>query len=256
MLKTTFVSFALVYVFLVIYAWLVSDFVIFRPPPPSYVHTPEFVVLRTKSGTPVTARYLKTPQSSVTLLLSHGNAEDIGHLENFLSAWQKRGFSILTYDYPGYGTSGGTPSSQGALEAAQAAYLYLREQGVKSEAIIPYGRSLGGALAAFLAARYPTGKILLESTFVSAFRVLTYYPILPFDKFNTIAELKHVKAPILFIHGTEDTVIPFWHGKKLYDSSPSLHKEFFWVEGASHNNLVEIAKEAYFKTIENFLLKK
>jgi fermentation-respiration switch protein FrsA (DUF1100 family) len=51
---------------------------------------------------------------------------------------------------------------------------------------------------------------------VSAFRVLTRVPLLPFDKFSNGKNIRHVHCPVLIMHSRRDTVIPFWHGQKAF----------------------------------------
>lgn len=253
MLKSLIISLALFYLILAIYAVLVSDFLIFRPHASSYTDEVPLFKLKTESGIPFSALYLEVKSAPLTLLFSHGNAEDLGDFVDFLTEWQKRGFSVLAYDYPGYGTSEGRPTTKNAKEAAKAAYIYLVEQGIRPEQIVVYGRSLGGSLASYTAARYPVGGIILESAFLSAFRVLTYYPILPFDKLIAANDLAHIEVPMLFIHGTKDRTIPFFHGRKLFEAAISPKKQHFWVEGAGHNDLLQVAGESYFDTVEKFL---
>lgn len=253
MLKSIIVSLLLFYLFFAIYAVLISDFLIFRPHASSYTDEPPFFKLKTEDGVAFSAIYLKVEHSPLTLLFSHGNAEDLGDLVDFLTEWQKRGFSVLAYDYPGYGTSEGRATTQNAKAAAKAAYLYLMEQTIRPEQIVPFGRSLGGGLASYVAANYPVRAIILESSFLSAFRVLTYYPILFFDKFKTVEDLPHIEVPILFIHGTKDRTIPFFHGRKLFEAATSPHKQHLWVAGAGHNDLLQTAGASYFDTVETFL---
>ena len=97
------------------------------------------------------------------------------------------GFSVFAYDYHGYGASGGKANEQNAYEDHDAAYLYLTQVlQVPADRIIAHGRSLGGAVAIDLASRKPLGGLVVESSFLCAFRVVTGYPIFPFDNFETL----------------------------------------------------------------------
>ena len=118
-----------------------------------------------------------------------------------------------------------TPPWPGS-EDVEAAYAYLvNELGVAPQRIIVLGRSVGSGPATYLASRKPVGALLLESPFVSAFRVVTGIPILPFDKFNNLSRIGQVHCPALVVHGTADRVVAFWHGRKLYEAAnePKLH---------------------------------
>jgi fermentation-respiration switch protein FrsA (DUF1100 family) len=102
-----------------------------------------------------------------------------------------------------------------------------------------------------LAARKPAAGVILQSPFVSAFRVVTHVPLLPFDRFRNYKEIRQVRSPILIIHGEQDSVVPFWHGKKLYDLA-AQPKQFFAVPRADHNDLDLIAGPNYPKAIQSF----
>jgi len=76
----------------------------------------------------------------------------------------------------------------------------------------------------------------LESAFVSAFRVMTVWPIFPFDKFNNIAKIGRVQSPILILHGTQDDVVPFYHGQWLFETAREP-KQFFTAKSSGHDVL-------------------
>ena len=241
-----------VYIGLAVVTWLVADKLIFQPQTASYVDGPDVIKLETADGETISARYYPAPGAEHTILFSHGNAEDIGHVEPFSLDLRNGGFAVLTYDYRGYGTSGGVPSEENLYEDIDAAYRYLTEElRVPPEKIIVHGRSLGGGPSADLAARRPVGGLILESTFTTAFRTLTRYRLVPFDKFRNVAKLTMSKCPVLIIHGREDQTIGFHHGEALFDSAPGL-KYFLWVDNAGHNDLVDVAGESYLKAIRDF----
>jgi fermentation-respiration switch protein FrsA (DUF1100 family) len=93
--------------------------------------------------------------------------------------------------------------------------------------------------------------LILESSFVTAFRVVTRIPLVPFDKFRNIYKIKQVQCPVLVIHGRDDKTIPFWHGEKLFEAAnePKLN---FWVDGAGHNDLFWVAGNRYWDMIKEF----
>ena len=162
---------------------------------------------------------------------------------------------MLGYDYEGYGTSEGNPSEEAAYQDVDAAYDYLvRVKAVPAECIIVHGWSLGGAVSADLALRRPVTGLVLESTFVSAFRVVTTYPILPFDRFRTAAKLERVHCPVLVIHGTDDEVIGLRNGKMLFEKAHEP-KRYVWIQGGRHGNLSIMAREEYQKALKEFASK-
>lgn len=208
--------------------------------------------LKTVGGDQISALFLQNEQAAFTILYSHGNAEDLGTVRDKLEALRRMGYSVLGYDYEGYGLSHGKPSEDAAYRDINAAYEYLTvAQRVPSDRIIAYGWSLGGAVAADLASREPLAGLVLESTFVSAFRVMTRVPLLPFDKFRTLAKLDRVGCPVLVMHGDQDEVIEFWHGQTLYEQAKEPKRKL-WVSGAGHGGLESLAGDDYRRALTEF----
>ena len=229
-----------------------SDGLIFLPHASSYKDGPDVLKLTTRTGKKISALYLPNPQAKFTLLVSHGNAEDLGDDRFWLEELQRAGFSVLAYDYEGYGTSEGKPGEQAAYDDENAAYDYLTQtMKIATDRIIIYGRSVGSGPAVHLAARKPAAGLILQSPFVSAFRVLTRIPLLPFDKFPNYKDIRKVHCPVLIIHGDSDTVIPPWHGKKLYDLADEP-KKFVSISGADHNDLEMVAGKSYIEALQQF----
>jgi fermentation-respiration switch protein FrsA (DUF1100 family) len=240
-----------VYAGLFVYARVFGDSIIFQPPRSTYQDTSEVIKL-TSGGVSISAVHLKNADAAYTILFSHGNAEDLGTLRPTLEELRTLGFSVFAYDYRGYGTSAGTSSEETAYQDVDAAYDYLtRIEKLPPERIVALGRSLGGAIAIDLASRKPLGGLIVESSFVSAYRVLTRFPIYPFDKFKSLSKIGSVHCPVLVIHGTSDEVISFWHGVKLFETA-NEPKQSYWVQGAGHNNLFDVAGPAYGETLAKF----
>ena len=240
------------YLALLTYAWLFSEGAIFLPHPSSYRDSPAILKLATRGGQSISALYLPNPQARYTLLVSHGNAEDLGDDRYWLEDLRRAGFGVFAFDYEGYGTSQGRPSEQGAYEDEEAAYDYLVGRlGVRPDRIIIFGRSVGSGPAVYLASRKPAAALILQSPFLSAFRVLTRVPLLPFDRFPNYKRIGHVRCPVLVIHGPNDNVIPFWHGEKLYELANDP-KQHYWVQGADHNDLDAVAGPSYGEALKAF----
>ena len=233
-------------------AWLIPDKLIFRPPNPSY--TDDFAILRllTSDGETIAAKFYENESAAFTILFSHGNAEDIGHVEPFAKQLRDSGFALLAYDYRGYGLSEGTASEEKAYRDIGAAYDHLvRDRGVPPAKIILHGRSLGGGVAVDLAARRPVGGLILESTFTSASRVLTEFRIFPFEKFDNFGKIVKVSCPVLVIHGKMDSTIPFHHGETLFSAIRSP-KRSLWIDNAGHNDLFYKSRQRYLEAIVEF----
>jgi pimeloyl-ACP methyl ester carboxylesterase len=196
--------------------------------------------------------HLPNPQARYTLWFFHGNAEALGDLEPLLQAMRDAGFSVFAFDYPGYGVSDGKPSEATLYAASRAAREYLRgELKVSAAQTLMYGRSLGSGPAVQMATEERVGGLVIQSGFMSAFRVVTRIPVLPFDQFKNLGKLPRVKSPVLVIHGERDEVISFAHGKALF-AAAAEPKRKLWVAGAGHNNLIEIAGQRFWTALRDF----
>ncbi|MCT7948656.1 alpha/beta hydrolase [Ancylothrix sp. C2] len=245
-------SVVFVYACVCVYGYFFTEKQIFQPQISTYQESRDMLKLTSANGKRISAVYLPNAKASFTVLYSHGNAEDLGDIRPYLQQLHRLGFSVFAYDYQGYGTSEGTPSEQNAYADINAAYNYLTQSLKISPArIIVYGRSVGSGPSVDLASRERVAGLILESAFVSAFRVVTKIPILPFDKFANIDKIGRVRCPVLVMHGTADDLIPLWHGEALFKAA-NPPKHYFWVEGGGHNDLVEVAGERYDKVIQDF----
>lgn len=247
---------AIGYTALLVYAWLGSDGMIFLPPPPSYGDGPELRKIPTPDGVALAALYLPYPGARYTLVYFHGNAEDLGSLAPHLHDLRDRlGVSVLGWDYRGYGLSGGRSGEPETLRDAHTVMAYVTGTlGVPPDRVILYGWSLGGGPATEIAATQQVRGLILQSAFTSAFRVMTHIRILPFDKFVVLEKLPRVTCPVLVIHGTADRTIPFSHGLRNYAALPGP-KYHLWVDGAGHNDLIEVAGDAYWRALEDFVAR-
>jgi fermentation-respiration switch protein FrsA (DUF1100 family) len=238
------------YLCLSLYACTMADRMIFQPQPPSYADSADIIKVEVEDGQRISAVYLPNPDADLTVLYSHGNAEDLGDIAPFLRSLHDHGYSVFAYDYRGYGTSDGKPSEKNAYRDAEAAYAYVTGGlRVPPERVAVHGRSLGGALACYLAAERPVGGLVMQSSFVSAFRVVTQYPLLPFDKFRNLRRIGQVECPVLVMHGTADRVIPEWHGRKLFAAAPEP-KLYLPLEGADHNDPVWQRYPEYWQALD------
>ncbi|MGH9509211.1 MAG: alpha/beta hydrolase [Terriglobales bacterium] len=251
-MRSLLFTFGSVYVFFLFYLYFFGDSLVFFPPPSSYRDSTRILKIPGRDGVRISAVYLPNPAARYTLLFTHGNAEDIGHNFDYLERVQAAGFSVFAWDYRGYGTSEGRPSEQNLYEDSEAAYEYLTATlKVPPERIIPLGRSLGGAAATHIAASRPVGALILESSFTSGQKMLTPVRIFPFDRYLNLDRLQKIHCPVLVIHGTADTTIPFRHGEALF-ATANHPKQSWWVQGAGHNDLYYVAGPAYEKQLQGF----
>lgn len=247
------VLFVMVYGGVTMGARSISDSMIFVPDYGSRVEPPGAFRIRVDETIWVSAVYLPNPAARFTLWYFHGNAEALGDLEPRLTQLRDSGFAVLAVEYPGYGVSPGTPREDTIYAANRAALQHVRDElRIPLDRVLLYGRSVGGGPAVELAANESFAGLVLESAFVSAFRVLTRWPLLPGDKFKNLKKLPRVRCPVLVMHGRHDRVIPFWHGERLHAAVRGPRQKF-WVDGAGHNDLLEVADETYWAALSDFV---
>ncbi len=245
-------STVIIYGTVMVYGLFFTHWQLFTPPEPSYQDDPDIQVLDLGTGPPIAVLLLPNPDDHFTVLHCHGNAEDLGLVKPHLEALRDAGFNVLTWDYRGYGQSGGRASVWNVHRDAAAVYEHATEAiGVPGDRIIVHGRSLGGGAACKLAAEHEVAGLVLESTFTSAFRAGLPFPIVPFDKFNNRKNLRRSDVQVLIIHGEDDELIPIEHSKKLLEIA-GPRAQTWWVEGAGHNDLAEVAGSAYFEAFREF----
>lgn len=197
------------------------------------------------------------------LLYLHGNGFNIGANIAHATRFHQLGFSVLLVDYRGYGRSGGGfPSESQVYQDAEAAWNYLiQERQIPGNQIFVYGHSLGGAIAIDLAVSHPEAAgLILESTFTSMqamaalSRQFRIFPIklLLNQRFDSITKVKLLKMPVLFIHGTADSLVPVEMSKMLF-AVAAEPKQIFLVPAAGHNDVADVAGSEYLQTIKEFV---
>jgi len=218
----------------------------------------ESVKLVTSDTIQLDGWYIPASQARGVVLFCHGNAGNISHRLDSLLLFNKLGLSTLIFDYRGYGRSQGKPSEQGTYQDAEAAWQYLtQERGVLPPKIILFGRSLGAAVAAHLAAIHTPGALILESSFTSVPDIAAdLYPFLPVGllsrvDYNVKEKLENVACPVLIVHGPNDEIIPYKHGRALYAAAKEP-KRFLELRGG-HNEGFLITGKTYRDGLDGFL---
>jgi len=218
----------------------------------------EQVAFATSDGLKLTGWYISNDDSEFTLLFCHGNGGNMTHRLDSINLFYNLGLSCFIFDYRGYGASGGKPSEEGTYLDAAAAYKWLRqEKKIPPKNIILFGRSLGGSIAAQLAANVQVRALIVESAFTSYVDVgKKFYPYMPvgwFARFSyrTIDYLRSVHCPVMIVHSRGDEVIPFEFGLELYEAA-SEPKEFVEISG-SHNDGFLTSGETYDRAWSGWL---
>ncbi|KAF0095128.1 MAG: hypothetical protein E1N59_1174 [Puniceicoccaceae bacterium 5H] len=185
------------------------------------------------------------------ILYLHGNAADLGHVQSRIDALKQYGFTVCAPEYPGYGLSDGRPTEAGVFAVADQTYRFLRQQGYEPEQIVIWGRSLGSGPASYLASRQKCDRLILETPFASTFRVKTRIRLFFGDMFDNLGRAADITCPTLVLHGTDDEIVPYGQARKLAERLGGP-VETYWVEGAGHNDLPDVAGALYWETTLGF----
>jgi hypothetical protein len=251
--------------------FLLQDRLVFLPHMPGRAleATPEALSLAyedawigTEDGERLHGWFIPADSSRGTLLFFHGNAGNISHRLQSLLIFNRLGLDVLMVDYRGYGQSSGSPGEQGTYLDARAAWDYLvGERGVEGDRVVIFGRSLGGAVGAWLASRddvSPAG-LVVESTFSSGLDMgRRLYPVLPVRLITRIDYpvkdyVTAVEAPLLVIHSRDDEIIPFDMGRAVFDAATGP-KSFLELSG-DHNAGFWLSRETYVPALDDFLTR-
>lgn len=181
------------------------------------------------------------------ILFSHGNAGNMADRLESVSIFRDLGFSVLVYDYGGYGESTGKPSEQRCYADIRAMWRYLcEERGLDPKEIVLFGRSVGSGPTSQLATEVEPAAVILESAFLSVVRMAQelyrVYParLMVRHRFDNASKVAQFHAPLLVVHSPDDSLIPFRHGHELFTLAvePKTfleirgdHNEGFWMSG-------------------------
>ncbi|MFC1930117.1 alpha/beta hydrolase [Chloroflexota bacterium] len=192
------------------------------------------------------------------ILFCYGNAGNISHRLDSIQIFHRLGLGVFIFDYRGYGRSEEKPSESGTYRDVEAAWQYLiEEQQVLHDKIIIFGRSLGGAVAAWQAHSHTPGALILESTFTSVPHLAAeVYPFLPVKlisrfKYDTEGYLEEVNCPVLIVHSPDDEMMPYRHGQRLFETAKEP-KEFLEIRG-SHNEGFITSGKRYEEGLNTFI---
>lgn len=218
----------------------------------------EDVSFKTTDGITLHGWLIPAENSKGTILFFHGNAGNISHRLDSIAIFNRLGLSTFIFDYRGYGKSDGKPSEKGFYLDAEAAWNYLiQQEKVGSEKIILFGRSLGGNVAAWLAARQTPAGCILESVFTSAPDLAAeLFPLFPArllcrSQYDALGAIQKIRSPVLIVHSPDDDIIPFSHGQRLYKAA-NEPKSFLTING-DHNTGFIISGKIYTDGLAAFL---
>jgi len=223
----------------------------------------EEVVIPTADGEKLAAWFVPGPEgteTAATVLFCHGNAGDIGDRLWSVRTFHALGMNVLIFDYRGYGNSSGRPTERGTYLDGRAVWDYLTGvRRIPARRIVLFGRSLGGAVASYLACEVAAGAAVLESTFSSAPDMARrMFPLLPGRlvcrfKYDTVSRAGRLKCPVLVAHSRDDEMIPFDQAERIFEACPEP-KRFVAMRGG-HNDGGLDGDEAYQTALREFVAR-
>ncbi len=217
--------------------------------------------LATADGETLQAWHLENLASEVEIVFFHGTRGNLSSWSSFLCNLHGHGYTVASFDYRGYGESTGKPSETGLYEDTRAfAQRFWSELHQVSKPVIYWGRSLGGAMAAFACTVRPPDALILEATFPDLRSLLRQRPLFRLlsgfsrYRFPTLEFLEKVDCPVLVVHGDADPVVEPAIARRMYERILAP-KEFYSVTGADHGNLPEVDPVQYWDRISRFISK-
>jgi len=195
--------------------------------------------------------------SDTVLLYLHGNAGNVTHRHETIRGLVTLPAHVFVLDWRGYGKSEGVPSEAGLYRDARAAWRYLTEKrGWRPDRIVLFGESLGGAPAVQLATEVEPAGLVMQAAFTSVpDRARELFPFVPGflvrNRMDNLSKIRRVRCPTLFLHSRSDEVIPFTHGRRLFEAAPTP-KRFYEVPGAGHNDMDRVGGAAYRRVLREF----
>ena len=213
----------------------------------------EAVTFKSDDGTKLSGWFFPAKGTPLgTVLHFHGNAANISNHYGFVKWLPEEGFNLFMFDYRGYGDSEGRPNRAGLHKDSVAALTYVASRN-DVEKIVVLGQSLGGANAVDAVVSAPHAQVVgvaIDSAFYSYRRIAKdkagLIPVLGWFKtplsFLLVTNghspgplMKELSVPVLIIHGTQDRIIPFDHGRALYNAAEEP-KEFWAVPQGFHTS--------------------
>jgi uncharacterized protein len=209
-------------------------------------------------------------EKRLLVVMFAGNAGNRLNRVSQLALFNQLQCDALLIDYRGYGENEGVPSEVALLRDARSVWDYaVKDLGVSPERIVISGESLGGGVATALAsevcqAGQTPAALVLRATFSSMVETAaTLYWWLPvrlvlIDRYPSIERMPHVDCPVLTYHGTEDEIIPFRLGKKLFESARAkskngIEKRFLEIPGAGHNDIYRVGRIEITRAIQELM---
>jgi len=193
------------------------------------------------------------------IFFCHGNSGNISQRQYVVEMCCWFDVDVILFDYKGFGTSNGVPTTYNICTDAQEIYYWAKSKYDESKIII-WGESIGGAPSCYLARKNNPGKLILFSTFsglddvVSMSSVISsaWKIIVKIFKFfvNVLPNrswIKEVTCPILIIHSPDDKLIDVQQARYNYEQISHANKKFILITGdhSNPNMTIDVYKDMY-----------
>jgi len=209
----------------------------------------EEVVFHSSDGVRLTGWYIPAAGARYTALFCHGNSGSIMHVLDSIELFHGMGLNCLAFDYRGYGNSDGKPTEVGTYLDARAASDWLTQvKRVRPWELIVCGRSLGGSVAAHLAAQVHPAGLVVEGAFTSypdiGARLYPYLPVRRCARFryDTLAYVRAVRCPVMVVHSRDDELVPFDQAVRLFEAA-NEPKQFVTIAGGHSDAFLRSADQ-------------
>jgi fermentation-respiration switch protein FrsA (DUF1100 family) len=199
------------------------------------------VPLTAADGVAIRIWHVPPQAGNPVILYFHGNGGALNYRVERFHRLTAAGIGLVALEYRGYGGLSGSPSEQGLIRDADAAYAFAAAH-YPAQQIVLWGESLGSGVAVALAAEKPVGRVILEAPFTSALAIAQsrywYLPVrlLMKDQFHSDRRIKQVTAPLLILHGVHDRIVPYAMGERLFELA-NKPKHFVRFLDGGHEDL-------------------
>ncbi len=257
-----------------------------RPPERRLIDTPadygsDFIDVQfpSRDGLMLRGWLMEGEETKPTLIFGHGLFRSRREGLERGSALNKRGFSVLLFDFRNHGKSDPQSTSLGFLERLDVlgAYDFLKEKTERRRFVL-FGVSMGAVAVIHAAGDFQQDleAIIADSPFQSLNETVAHHtgmltlPSFPFahlfvwnftritqyeaEDLNTLEALRRLdEIPILLIYGKEDRRLPPTGIQNIFDAIPSANKELVVFENATHGAAYRVNPTLYLNTILQFL---
>ena len=180
--------------------------------------------------------FTKNCENCPLVLYFSGNANNVIEFLDKVAP-KIKGYNFVGFNYPGYAGSEGSPSEENFYKIASEIF-----EKYKPDFVI--GRSIGTAVASYLASKYKFKGLVLITPFDSIVSIAKQkYPFIPVEwllkyKFNEAEFISKTNIPTVVIALKKDDVIPKKSLKNLLKKIKNL-KDIIYLDGITHGRIYE-----------------